>query len=159
MPVNGSLSVKQTSQRRSIVFDPQKRDIVVDLDDLIANRIGLDAFFGEIYLTEGIKTLMEYAFKRLEGGCEQGAFRLKQAVGSGKIHNLITLGLLAKHPRLRQKVMESSTAPTRNDSDTGRLLLMDFIANSRCQKSLARMQSMRDKTNGAGTTRRHSFLT
>ncbi len=56
MPVNGSLSVKQTSQRRSIVFDPQKRDIVVDLDDLIANRIGLDAFFGEIYLTEGIKT-------------------------------------------------------------------------------------------------------
>ncbi len=36
---------------------------------------------------------------------EQGAYVLTQAMGGGKTHNMIALGLLAKHPGLRRKVM------------------------------------------------------
>lgn len=105
------LSLKTLCQPRPVIFDPQKRDTVLDLGDLIAGRIDPDAFFEENYVTEGMKTLLEYTFKRLEGKSEQGVFRLKQAMGGGKTHNLIALGLLAKHPALRPKVMGSFYDP------------------------------------------------
>lgn len=105
------LSLKNLCQPRPVIFDPQKRDTVLDLSDLIADRIDPQAFFEENYVTEGMKTLLEYTFKRLEGKSEQGVFRLKQAMGGGKTHNLIALGLLAKHPDLRSKVMGSFYDP------------------------------------------------
>jgi predicted AAA+ superfamily ATPase len=52
---------------RKSVFDPQRRDTVLDLTDLVDERIDPVSFFQEIYITEGIKTLLEHAFRRLEG--------------------------------------------------------------------------------------------
>lgn len=90
---------------RDSVFDPQRRDTVLDLTDLINNRIKPDEFFVENYITEGMKTLLEQAFRRLEGKSEQGVFKLKQAMGGGKTHNLLALGLLARYPQCRDAVM------------------------------------------------------
>ena len=90
---------------RSSVFDTQRRDTVLDISDLITDRIDPASFFEENFITEGMKTLLEQGFRRLEGNSQQGVFRLKQAMGGGKTHNLLTLGLLAKHPEFRQKVM------------------------------------------------------
>jgi predicted AAA+ superfamily ATPase len=45
-----------------------------------------------------MRMLLESGFKRLEGKSDQGVFRLTQAMGGGKTHNLIAFGLLAKHP-------------------------------------------------------------
>jgi predicted AAA+ superfamily ATPase len=42
-----------------------------------------------------MSTLLEQGFLRLEGNSTQGVFKLKQAMGGGKTHNLLTLGLLA----------------------------------------------------------------
>jgi len=92
---------------RSSVFDTQRRDTVLDISDLSGDRIKPDEFFRENYITEGMKTLLEQAFRRLEGKSSQGVFKLKQAMGGGKTHNLIALGLLARHPEIRRQVMGS----------------------------------------------------
>ena len=98
---------------RKSVFDPQKRDTVLDLTDLVDDRIDAEEFFTENFITEGMKTLLKHGFMRLEGKTDQGLFKLKQAMGGGKTHNLLALGLLAKHPEYRQKVLGSaSTSPT-----------------------------------------------
>jgi len=98
-------SLRNLCTPRNSVFDAQKRDTVLDISDLIADRISPADFFEENYVTEGMKTLLEQGFRRLEGKSEQGVFLLKQAMGGGKTHNLLTLGLLAKHPEVRQKVL------------------------------------------------------
>lgn len=98
-------SLKKLCTPRKSVFDAQKRDTVLDISDLIGGKISPDEFFEENYVTEGMKTLMEQGFRRLEGKSDQGVFLLKQAMGGGKTHNLLTLGLLAKHPEVRNKVL------------------------------------------------------
>lgn len=98
-------SLKQACIPRQSVFDPQRRDTVLDITDLVSNKIDPAEFFEENYITEGMKTLLEQSFRRLEGQSNQGIFYLKQAMGGGKTHNLLTLGLLAMHPEYRQKVM------------------------------------------------------
>ena len=98
-------NLKQLCTPRNSVFDSQKRDTVLDISDLIADKISPVDFFEENWITEGMKTLMEQGFRRLEGKSEQGVFLLKQAMGGGKTHNLLTLGLLAKHPEVRNQVM------------------------------------------------------
>jgi len=92
---------------RVSVFDPQRRDTVLDLLDLIEGDIDPESFFEENYITEGMEVLLEHAFMRLEGKSNQGIFKLKQAMGGGKTHNLLALGLLARHPEYRAKVMGS----------------------------------------------------
>lgn len=96
---------------RQSVFDAQRRDTVLDLTDLVADRIDPGAFFDENFITEGMKVLLQQGFRRLEGKSEQGIFLLKQAMGGGKTHNLLALGLLAKHPALRQQVMGQFYTP------------------------------------------------
>lgn len=98
-------TIKQVCVPRQSVFDSQRRDTVLDISDLVTGTIAPDDFFEENYITEGMKTLLEQGFRRLEGKSQQGVFRLKQAMGGGKTHNLLTFGLLAKHPEYREKVM------------------------------------------------------
>ena len=50
-------SLKQTCQPRKSVFDPQKRDTVLDLTDLTDKRIKPAEFFEENYVTEGTERL------------------------------------------------------------------------------------------------------
>ena len=98
-------TLKRLCTPRDSVFDPQRRDTVLDLADLIEDRIDPDEFFSENYITEGMQTLLEHAFRRIEGKSSQEVFKLKQAMGGGKTHNLLALGLLARYPDYRQKVM------------------------------------------------------
>ena len=96
---------------RASVFDAQRRDTVLDLADLAADRIDPVAFFAENYVTEGMKVLLEQCFRRLEGKSEQGIFTLRQTMGGGKTHNLNAVGLLARHPTFRQQVMGGFYTP------------------------------------------------
>ena len=96
-------TLKQACTPRSSVFDAARRDSVVDLTELVANRIDAQAFFSENYATNGMKTLLEQAFRRFQGLSEQGIFLLTQAMGGGKTHNLVALGLLARYPELIEK--------------------------------------------------------
>jgi len=97
--------LKQLCTPRDNVFDVQRRDTVLDLADLLEDRIQPGLFFETNFITEGMRTLLEQGFRRLEGKSSQGVFKLKQAMGGGKTHNLLVLGLLAKHPEFRQQIM------------------------------------------------------
>jgi len=92
---------------KSSVFDSAKRDTVLDLKDLQGKRIDPKHFFSENFFTEGMRDLLTQTFRRLEGKSDQGVFLLKQAMGGGKTHNLLTLGLLAQYPDFRDPVMSA----------------------------------------------------
>ena len=49
-------------------------------------------------------TLVREGLARLAGKNSSGVFHLKQTMGGGKTHLLVGLGLLAKHPDLRERV-------------------------------------------------------
>ena len=91
-------SLSTVVKPRSSVFDAQRRDTVLDLTNLAEGTIDPDEFFTENFVTEGMRVLLEHAFRRVEGRSDQGVFLLRQAMGGGKTHNLLTLGLLSKHP-------------------------------------------------------------
>jgi len=105
------LTLKQLCTPRAVVFDPQKRDTVLDLSDLIAGELEPAEFFAENHITEGMRVLLEQTFRRLEGKSDQGIFKLKQSMGGGKTHNLLALGLLAMHPTFRPQVMSGFYDP------------------------------------------------
>jgi predicted AAA+ superfamily ATPase len=98
-------SLTQLCKPRQSVFDRNRRDVVLDLTDLLEDHIDPREFFEENYFTDGMRRLLREAFRRFAGESTQGVFVLTQAMGGGKTHNMIALGLLAKHPELRHTVM------------------------------------------------------
>ena len=116
-------TVKQACVPRSGTFDLNRRDTVLDLDDLVADRISPGDFFAENYITEGMRVLLTKGFERLEGHSTQGVFKLTQAMGGGKTHNLLALGLLAKHSDYRANVMGAFYTP---DSQLGPVRVVAF---------------------------------
>ncbi len=98
-------TLRQLCVPRQSVFDRHRRDVILDLTDRIDDRIVASEFFEENYLTNGMKRLLQEAFRRFQGASDQGVFVLTQTMGGGKTHNLVALGLLAKHPELRGQVM------------------------------------------------------
>jgi predicted AAA+ superfamily ATPase len=98
--------LSQACKPRQSVFDRSRRDVVLNISDLLEDRIDCDRFFEENYITAGMQTLINKAFGRLENTSSQaGTFLLAQAMGGGKTHSMIALGLLAKHPELRARVL------------------------------------------------------
>jgi hypothetical protein len=98
-------SLKKTLTVRQSVFDKSYKDVVLDLTDLAENKIDPDRFFAENFITKGMEQLYQAVFGRLDGSVQDGVFKLTQAMGGGKTHNMIAIGLLAKHPEFREKVM------------------------------------------------------
>jgi hypothetical protein len=99
------LVLKSLCDPRASVFDRAQVDTVVDIGDLVDPRFDADRFFDENHPTQGMQTLLRQVFERLCGSSPQGVFRLKQAMGGGKTHNMVAAGLLAKHPHLRRAVL------------------------------------------------------
>ncbi|BCC61104.1 MULTISPECIES: DUF499 domain-containing protein [Bacillus] len=93
---------------RESVFSETKREDVLNLSDLVENRINPQEFFTENYITQGMNILFETAFKRFKRQSSTGVIKLTQAMGGGKTHNMLSLGLLAMHPEYRQSVLGDS---------------------------------------------------
>ena len=93
-------ALKQLCIPRKSVFDVSKRDTVLNLTHLTDDKISAAEFFEENSVTEGMRTLLIEAHRRLQGKSSQAVFKLTQAMGGGKTHNLIALGLFAKTPKL-----------------------------------------------------------
>lgn len=73
---------------------------VANLDQLVRGRSKADALFRRNHFTEGLRRLLQTGFERLAGRSDTGAYYLTQAMGGGKTHALIALGLLAADPAL-----------------------------------------------------------
>lgn len=99
------MSLLDNCKPRESVFDETKRDDVIDLTNLIEDRVDPEDFFEENFVTQGMSILLETAFKRFNRQGATGVIKLTQAMGGGKTHNMIALGLLAKYPQYRAQVM------------------------------------------------------
>ena len=73
--------------------------------DLAAAR----KFYDRNHVTQGMADFLGGAMKRLAGKSPQALFELRQAMGGGKTHNMIALGLLARFPELREHLPETIT--------------------------------------------------
>lgn len=90
------------------VFNSGKNTDVISLSDLIADKINPYDFFDETYITEGMQRLFEIAFDRFsKKDNSSNIVKLTQAMGGGKTHSLVSLGLLAKHKELRRLILGS----------------------------------------------------
>ncbi len=58
-------------------------------------------FYGRNHVTSGMSEFLGGAVRRLSGNSQQAVFELRQAMGGGKTHNMIALGLLARFPELK----------------------------------------------------------
>ena len=73
--------------------------------DLAAAR----KFYDRNHVTQGMADFLRGAMKRLAGKSQQALFELRQAMGGGKTHNMIALGLLARFPELREHLPDTIT--------------------------------------------------
>jgi predicted AAA+ superfamily ATPase len=95
-----------------------RADAAPEIDDLIEAFSSADssettaaAFFETNHVTKGMHLLLELVFRRLAGKGEQPSFVLSQAMGGGKTHTMIALGLLARQPTLRRRILSEESLP------------------------------------------------
>lgn len=78
---------------------------IENLADLITDAGDGREFFSRNFVTHGMDQLFREGMLRLSGKSDQAVFELTQAMGGGKTHMMIALGLLAKHAHLRPEVL------------------------------------------------------
>lgn len=93
-----------------MVHDYRMTEAIENLSDLIGGEGDGTEFFARNYVTQGMDTLFREGLLRLAGRSDQAAFELAQAMGGGKTHLMVALGLLAKHPELRPTVLPADLA-------------------------------------------------
>jgi len=100
-------TIKQLCEPRKSVFEADRRATVLNLDALLKGQVDPEAFFEENHFTAGMLMLVDRAFRHLGGsGAGSSTFVLSQAMGGGKTHSMIALGLLAKDASLRKKILK-----------------------------------------------------
>ena len=107
------MSIHSLCKPRPSVFSSDRRATVLSLDTFLKGQVNGREFFEENFFTNGMLTLVDRAFRHL-GGASAGSsvFLLSQAMGGGKTHSMIALGLLARDPALRKTVLgEQDPAP------------------------------------------------
>lgn len=107
------MSIHSLCKPRPSVFAADRRATVLSLDTFLKGQVNGSEFFEENFFTNGMLTLVDRAFRHLGGtGAGSSVFLLSQAMGGGKTHSMIALGLLAHDPELRKKVLgEQNPAP------------------------------------------------
>ena len=93
-----------------MVNDYRMTEAIENLSDLIDGEGDGAEFFARNYVTQGMDTLFREGLLRLAGRSDQAAFELAQAMGGGKTHLMVALGLLARHPALRPTVLPPELA-------------------------------------------------
>ncbi|QUV95427.1 anti-phage-associated DUF499 domain-containing protein [Chloracidobacterium aggregatum] len=113
-------TVRQACRFNPAIHDYRMSQGVENLAGLIEGEGDGQAFFERNYVTQGMEQLFREGLLRLSGRSDQAVFELTQAMGGGKTHMMIALGLLARHPHLRPAVLPPDLLP-RVDFDQARL--------------------------------------
>ena len=124
------MSIHALCKPRPSVFAADRRATVLNLDTFLKGQVNGPEFFEENFFTNGMLTLVDRAFRHLGGaGAGSSVFLLSQAMGDGKTHSMIALGLLARDPELRIKVLGEfairETTAADNSPEPGRQYLRD----------------------------------
>jgi len=98
-------TVKQACRFNPIIRDYRMTQGIENLGDLIDDAGDGREFFSRNFVTHGMDQLFREGLLRLSGRSDQAVFELTQAMGGGKTHMMIALGLLARHPHLRAEIL------------------------------------------------------
>ena len=113
-------TVKQACRFNPIIRDYRMSQGIENLAELINDEGDGREFFSRNFVTHGMEQLFREGLLRLSGKSDQAVFELTQAMGGGKTHMMIALGLLARHPHLRSDVLPPDLA-ARVDFGTARI--------------------------------------
>jgi predicted AAA+ superfamily ATPase len=103
-------TVKQACRFNPIIRDYRMSQGIENLADLINDEGDGSEFFSRNFVTHGMDQLFREGLLRLSGKSDQAVFELTQAMGGGKTHMMVALGLLARHPHLRKDVLPADLA-------------------------------------------------
>ncbi|QCP47927.1 DUF499 domain-containing protein [Trinickia violacea] len=103
-------TVKQACRFNPIIRDYRMSQGIENLAELIKDEGDGSEFFSRNFVTHGMDQLFREGLLRLSGKSDQAVFELTQAMGGGKTHMMIALGLLARHPHLRNDVLPADLA-------------------------------------------------
>lgn len=79
-------------------------DQIEQLDEIIRETDGRE-YFAKTHITGGMEELVRRSIARLAAKSNDTVFHLKQAMGGGKTHLMVGLGLLAKDQQLRSDLI------------------------------------------------------
>ena len=100
------LTVKDACELHPMALEYSMSEQVENLSDVLgATPETAREFFDKNYVTKGMETLLNQGLRRLGGKSDQAVFELKQAMGGGKTHSMIALGLLARDSSLRAEIV------------------------------------------------------
>lgn len=111
-------NVRNACQLQPNALDVNVGDQIEQLDEIITDTNGQE-FFDKTFITDGMKTLLSKGMARLAGKSSDTVFHLKQAMGGGKTHLMVGLGLLANNPELRSSLI--GTTPYQSDFSTAKV--------------------------------------
>lgn len=103
-------TVKQACRFNPVIRDYRMAQGIENLAALIQDEGDGREFFSRNFVTHGMDQLFREGLLRLSGKSDQAVFELTQAMGGGKTHMMIALGLLARHPHLRNDVLSPDLA-------------------------------------------------
>ena len=98
-------TIRQACRFNPIIRDYRMSQGIENLSALINDEGDGREFFTRNFVTHGMEQLFREGLLRLSGKSDQAVFELTQAMGGGKTHMMIALGLLARHPKLRPDVL------------------------------------------------------
>jgi predicted AAA+ superfamily ATPase len=100
------LTVKDACELHPMALEYSMSEQIENLSDVVRSAsLAAHEFFDKNYITKGMETLLSQGLQRLGGKSDQAVFELKQAMGGGKTHSMIALGLLARDSSLRSEVV------------------------------------------------------
>jgi hypothetical protein len=103
-------TVRQACKFNPIIRNYRMSQGIENLAELISSAGDGRQFFARNYVTHGMGQLFREGLLRLSGKSDQAVFELTQAMGGGKTHMMVALGLLAKHAHLRDEVLDADLA-------------------------------------------------
>ena len=98
-------TIKQACVFNPVINDYRMAEGIENLAALISDNGDGRGFFVRNFVTHGMEQLFREGMLRLSGKSDQAVFELTQAMGGGKTHLMVALGLLARHPDLRPEVL------------------------------------------------------
>ncbi len=98
-------TVRDACTPSPLIFDYRMAEGIENLGQLIRDQGAGADFFARNHLTQGMEELFREGLLRLGGKSDQAVFELSQAMGGGKTHLMIALGLLARHPERRREIV------------------------------------------------------
>lgn len=106
-------TVRDACRLHPMALDYTLSESIENLAELISDQGDGSEFFEKNYVTRGMEELFREGLLRLDGQSDQAVFELAQAMGGGKTHLMIALGLLARHPERRREVAPALAARIR----------------------------------------------